>query len=176
MNERRLILGLKKGDHDSYETLFDLYYAKFVNFADALIRDRTAAKDIVQEAFIRIWLNRDKLNENQSIENYIYVIVKRLVINHIRDSKKADSLESEKAQAVQSTTWGGQDLIVVANETRSRICAAVAKMPSQRRAIFMMSRDKGMSNKEIAESLQISVKTVERHMTLALAELRENIS
>jgi RNA polymerase sigma-70 factor (ECF subfamily) len=49
-------------------------------------------------------------------------------------------------------------------------------MPSQRRAIFMMSRDKGMSNKEIAESLQISVKTVERHMTLALAELRENIS
>lgn len=176
MNERSLILGLKKGDHDSYETLFDLYYAKFVNFADALIRDRTAAKDIVQEAFIRIWLNRDKLNENQSIENYIYVIVKRLVINHIRDSKKADSLESEKAQAVQSTTWGGQDLIVVANETRSRICAAVAKMPSQRRAIFMMSRDKGMSNKEIAESLQISVKTVERHMTLALAELRENIS
>ena len=176
MNERSLILGLKKGDHDSYETLFDLYYAKFVNFADALIRDRTAAKDIVQEAFIRIWLNRDKLNENQSIENYIYVIVTRLVINHIRDSKKADSLESEKAQAVQSTTWGGQDLIVVANETRSRICAAVAKMPSQRRAIFMMSRDKGMSNKEIAESLQISVKTVERHMTLALAELRENIS
>lgn len=107
MNERRLILGLKKGDHDSYETLFDLYYAKFVNFADTVIRDRTAAKDIVQEAFIRIWLNRDKLNENQSIENYIYVIVKRLVINHIRDSKKADSLESEKAQAVQSTTWGG---------------------------------------------------------------------
>lgn len=113
MNERRLILGLKKGDHDSYETLFDLYYAKFVNFADALIRDRTAAKDIVQEAFIRIWLNRDKLNENQSIENYIYVIVKRLVINHIRDSKKADSLESEKAQAVQSTTWGGKTLLLL---------------------------------------------------------------
>ena len=47
MDERKLILGLKRGDHDSYETLFKLYYAKFVNFADAIIKDRNAAKDIV---------------------------------------------------------------------------------------------------------------------------------
>ena len=53
MDERKLILGLKRGDHDSYEILFKLYYAKFVNFADAIIKDRNAAKDIVQEAFIR---------------------------------------------------------------------------------------------------------------------------
>ena len=176
MNERRLILGLKKGDHDSYETLFDLYYAKFVNFADAVIRDRTAAKDIVQEAFIRIWLNRAKLDENQSLENYIYVIVKRLLLNYMRDAKPKVSLESESAQAVQSSVWGGQDLVVIANETRSRINDAIDRMPPQRRAVFTMSRHQGLSNKEIAESLQISVKTVERHITLALAELRENIS
>lgn len=176
MNERRLILGLKKGDHDSYETLFELYYAKFVNFADTVLRDRTVAKDIVQEAFIRLWLNRSRLDENQSLENYLYVIVKRLLLNHIRDTKPALSLESESAQAVQTNSWGGQDLIVIANETRNRINDAIDRMPPQRRAVFTMSRNQGLSNKEIAESLQISVKTVERHMTLALAELRENIS
>ena len=73
MDQRRLILGLKRGNHDSYETLFDLYYAKFVNFADAILKDRTVAKDIVQEAFIKIWANRARLDENQSLENYIYV-------------------------------------------------------------------------------------------------------
>ena len=82
MNERKLILGLKRGDHDSYETLFRLYYAKFVNFADAIIKDRNAAKDIVQEAFIKVWVNRAKLDENQMLQNYIYVIVKRLIMKY----------------------------------------------------------------------------------------------
>ena len=71
---------------------------------------------------------------------------------------------------------GGQDLIVIANETRSRMQDLISKMPIQRRTVFVMSRNQGMTNKQIAEALQISVKTVERHMTLALAELRENIS
>ena len=110
MDERKLILGLKKGDHDSYETLFDLYYAKFVNFADALLRDRTVAKDIVQEAFVRIWLNRSKLNEYQSLENYIYVIVKRLVLNYLRDLKPLENLDSENVRMVQNNTWGGKTL------------------------------------------------------------------
>ena len=176
MNERKLILGLKRGDHDSYEILFKLYYAKFVNFADAIIKDRNSAKDIVQEALIKIWANRAGLDENLNLQNYIYVIVKRLILNYLRDHKPSESLESEVANKLQCTSSGGQDLIVIANETRNRIQDIISKMPSQRRTVFVMSRNQGMTNKQIAEALQISVKTVERHMTLALAELRENIS
>ena len=176
MNERKLILGLKQGNHDSYESLFKLYYAKFVNFADAIIKDRSAAKDIVQEAFIKVWANRAKLDENQEIQNYIYVIVKRLILNYLRDHKPSESIESEIAQKLHCDTWGGQDLLVIANETRNRIQDIISKMPIQRRTVFVMSRNQGMTNKQIAEALQISVKTVERHMTLALAELRENFS
>lgn len=176
MNERKLILGLKRGDHDSYEILFKLYYAKFVNFADAIIKDRNAAKDIVQEAFIKIWANRAGLDENLKLQNYIYVIVKRLLLNYLRDHRQSESLESEVAHKLQCTSSGGQDLIVIANETRNRIQDIISKMPVQRRTVFVMSRNQGMTNKQIAEALQISVKTVERHMTLALAELRENIS
>ena len=176
MNERKLILGLKQGDHDSYESLFKLYYAKFVNFADAINKDRSAAKDIVQEAFIKVWANRAKLDENQDLQNYIYVIVKRLILNYLRDHKPSESIESEIAQKLHCDTWGGQDLLVIANETRNRIQDIISKMPIQRRTVFVMSRNQGMTNKQIAEALQISVKTVERHMTLALAELRENFS
>lgn len=176
MNERKLILGLKRGDHDSYEILFKLYYAKFVNFADAIIKDRNSAKDIVQEALIKIWANRAGLDENLNLQNYIYVIVKRLILNYLRDHKPSESLESEVAHKLQCTSLGGQDLIVIANETRNRIQDIISKMPAQRRTVFVMSRSQGMTNRQIAEALQISVKTVERHMTLALAELRENIS
>lgn len=176
MNERKLILGLKQGDHDSYETLFRLYYVKFVNFADAIIKDRSVSKDIVQEAFIKIWANRARLDENQILENYIYVIVKRLILNYLRNTKKSESIDSDIAHSVQYDSLGGQDLIVIANETRSRMQNIVSRMPEQRRKVFVMSRNQGMSNRQIAEALQISVKTVERHMTLALSELRENIS
>ena len=106
MNKRKLIIGLRRGDHDSYEALFKLYYVKFVNFADAIIKDRNAAKDIVQDAFIKIWANRLKLDETQSLENYIYVIVKRLVLNYIRDHRPSESLESDDVQMVQSMPWG----------------------------------------------------------------------
>ena len=176
MSERKLILGLKRGDHDSYETLFKLYYAKFVNFADAIIKDRNAAKDIVQEAFIKIWANRARLDENQVLQNYIYVIVKRLILNYLRDHRPSESLESEVAQKLQCNNLGGQDLVVIANETRTRMQDIISRMPPQRRTVFVMSRNQGMTNKQIADALQISVKTVERHVTLALAELRENIS
>ena len=176
MDGRKLISGLKRGDHDSYETLFRLYYAKFVNFADAIIKDRNVAKDIVQEAFIKIWANRARLDENQVLQNYIYVIVKRLILNYLRDHRPSESLESEVAQKLQCNSLGGQDLVVIANETRTRMQDIISRMPAQRRTVFVMSRNQGMTNKQIAETLQISVKTVERHMTLALAELRENIS
>ena len=102
MNKRKLIIGLRRGDHDSYEALFKLSYVKFVNFADAIIKGRNAAKD----AFIKIWANRLKLDETQSLENYIYVIVKRLVLNYIRDHRPSESLESDDVQMVQSVPWG----------------------------------------------------------------------
>ena len=118
--EQQLISGLKTGHHDSYEALFKLYYAKFVNFADAILKNRTIAKDIVQESFIRIWLNKSNLNENQSLENYIYVIVKRLILNHIRDSKLSESLDSDKAQIAQSNSWGGKTLLSLLMKSKAR--------------------------------------------------------
>lgn len=176
MKESILISGLKRGDHDSYETLFRLYYAKFVKFADSIIKDRQAAQDLVQEAFIKVWQNREKLDENLSIENYIYVIVKRLVLNYIRDCKEAESIDNESAGQIRNNPSDSQDLLLIANETRFRIQNIVENMPAQRKKVFIMSRYRHLSNKEIAEELNITVKAVERHITLALADLRKNIS
>ena len=67
MDETKLIEGLKRGDYASYETLFGLYYVRFVIFADKLIGDRHASKDLVQEAFMKVWLKREKLDASLSI-------------------------------------------------------------------------------------------------------------
>lgn len=176
MKESILIAGLKRGDHDSYKTLFRLYYAKFVNFVNSIIKDPQVAQDLVQEGFIRVWKNRAKLDENLSLENYIYVIVKRLVLNYIRDCKTAESIDNESTAQIRNNPSDSQDLLLIANETRFRIQNIVENMPVQRKKVFIMSRYRHLSNKEIAEELNITVKAVEKHISLALADLRKNIS
>ena len=93
-DDKKLIAGLKKGDYDSYLSLFRLYYGKFVNFVECIIKDRAAAEDIVQDAFMKLYINRGQLQEGLSVENYLYVITKRLMLNYIRDNKRQKTVDS----------------------------------------------------------------------------------
>ena len=174
-DDKKLIRGLKKGDYDSYLSLFRLYYGKFVNFVDCIIKDKDAAEDIVQDAFMKVYVNREKLQEDQSVENYLYVITKRLMLNYIRDNKKHKTMDSANFKDMVQDTWGVED-IVIAVDSRARIQNAVARMPRQRQKIYLLSREKGLSNKEIAEQLGLSVRTVDRHIALALAQIRDSFS
>ena len=176
VDERRLIRGLKKGEGKSWKLLFDLFYAKFVNFAYTIVGDRSAAKDIVQNAFIRVWTYRERLEEDGSIENYIYVIVKRLVLNFLRDRKDYEDIASLGEAVSVDPGYDGVENRVMADETRLRIQNCVSNMPPQRRIVYVMSREQGLSNKDIATALGISVRTVDRHISLALADLRKNFS
>lgn len=103
----KLIEGLKKGDANSYETLFHRYYGKFVHFADCILQNFDDARDIVQEAFIRLYNNRESLQQGLSIENYLYVIVKRLLLNFIRDRKWHADITSQLIDSQLVTQLGG---------------------------------------------------------------------
>ena len=174
MDEAILIAGLKQGDNSSYETLFKLYYVRFVKFADAIIDDRQAAEDLVQEAFMKVWLNRSKLVEGLSISNYLYVLVKRAAINFLRDRKFAEEISAELGESLRS----GQSVesSFSADETLRQNVSSVEQLPERRRNVFRLSRGKGMSNKEIARELNVSEKTVERQITLALQDIRKTLS
>ena len=174
MDETKLIEGLKRGDYTSYETLFSLYYVRFVNFADKLIRDRHASKDLVQEAFMKVWLNREKLDASLSMGNYLYVLVKRAVLNFLRDRRYAETLVNQHHEHLAQVA--APDTPAEARDMLRRIRDCVEQMPPQRRRVFLMSRREALTNKEIASKLSLSEKTVERHITLALTELRKKYS
>lgn len=171
MTERELIRGLKEGAYESYETLFKTFYAKFVHYAESLVGDADAARDLVQEAFMKIWLNRDKLREDLSMNNYLFVLVRRASLNFIRDRKIVESIDDDYEDGTVDALSSLDD-----EEKMRRLRNAVESLPDRRKEVFKLSREEGLRNKEIAEHLNLSEKTVERHMTLALREIRNKFN
>ena len=169
MTQKKLITGLRNGDMAAYETCFHTYYPRFVRFADYFLRDLSQAKDIVQNVFFKMWRYRDRLDPDLSLENYLYVLTKRELLNYIRSCKAGESL----LMAEWKTDAGSSVSRMDSQVDLSLLKEELEKLPEQRRKVFIMSRLRGMSHKEIAAALSISEKTVERHITLAGVQLRE---
>ena len=175
MDERRLIEMLREGDSLSFEILFQQYYVRFYNFVRSFIKDAQFAEDIVQNVFLKIWVNRRNLQPDQSIHNYIYVLTKHEILNHIRDRKAYTQIERLVLMETPSGIAVDDDSFHI-RDLDGRIRRYVASMPEQRRKVFMLSRYKGMSNKAIAELLGLSVRTVDRHINIALTGLKKEFN
>lgn len=171
MDESRLIELIREGDPLSFEILFQKYYVRFYNFVLNLTKNPQTAEDIVQNVFMKIWINRKNLRPDQSIHYYIYVLSKHEVLNHIRDRKVYTQVERlvMAEQPYEAVTDQNMDL----KELDDRIRKFIAAMPEQRRKVFLLSRYRGMGNKAIAELMGLSVRTVDRHINLALTSLRK---
>ena len=168
-SDKILVKKIKKGDSRSFEELFEKYYDRFFSLACALLHDENAAEDVLQ-----LWIGRERLDENRSISNYILVCVRNEIFDYLRlkynqTTVRGETPESEdkSADIEAGISW---------SETSERVDRILKDMPPQRRRVFMMSRYKKMPAKEIAEELGLSVRTVERHIYLALKDLRQIIS
>jgi len=152
----------------AYEQAFHTYYPKFVRFAHYIVNDFSVAKDLVQNVFLKVWHNRAKLDETLSLNNYLFVLTKREVLNYLRTKRAFETLEN--AMDIPEEGLSSDDFTDVAT-----IREHVYKLPEQRRNVYIMSRFHGLPNKEIARQLSISEKTVERHITLAGKQLRDEL-
>ena len=163
---------LKEGDSLGFEILFQQYYVRFYNFVRNLLKNSHEDEDIVQNVFMKVWVNRKSLHPDQSIHNYIYVLTKHEILNHIRDRKAYTQIE----RLIMSEPPAGvviNDDSVQLHELDMRIRKFIASMPEQRRKVFLLSRYRGMGNKEIADMLGLSVRTVDRHINIALTSLKK---
>lgn len=171
-SDRDVIKGVMKGDIHSFQKLFDAKYSLFYAFIKGMIKNAWLAEDITQNIFMKVWINREKLNPDQSLHNYLYVLAK----NEIRDHFKLKSnLNHQKVQEEdKSFTEDFEGTIDVEIMTK-QIAEIVARMPNQRQKVYLMSREKMLSNNEIAKKLNLSVRTIERHILLALQDIRKSL-
>ena len=169
--EKNILQDLKNGDKNALKIIFDSYYRPLCNYAFQFINDTDQAEEVVQDLLVRLWEKRSSLAIGTSLKNYLYRSVRNQCINLIQH-EKVKQLHAQKIREALFTEEAA-DSYHIDQELMDRLEAGIEALPEKRREIFRLSREEGLKYREIAERLQISLKTVEAQMGLALKTLRE---
>lgn len=168
---------LRDSDHDAFLEVYDGHAKALYHFVRKFIYDTATIDDIVHDSFLQLWNARERIRPNFPIQNYLYKIARNLVYKKLKAHLKFLEIQGELAYIAENRNiqYSVEDTFIDA-EYRDIYQSAVEQLPSQRRRIFKMSRQDGLSHKEIAERLNISVNTVKEHMSLAMRSIQEYIA
>jgi RNA polymerase sigma-70 factor (ECF subfamily) len=176
VNDAELLSGLRNSDKNSYEALFRRYYASLYRQIWCRCHDRHLAEDIVQDAFVRVWMKRTGLMPTLTVFPFLLTIAVNLLRDHHKHSVVA--LRHEESVRLTARDRGDEpDVLLSESLLHDRIMLIANKHLSEKcRSIFILSRIEGRSNAEIAEVLGVSTKMVENHLYHALKILRKKLS
>ncbi len=166
---------IKEGNIRAFETLFRTYYEPLCRHANLFVEDLETAEEIVQELFYVIWKERESLEIFTSVSGYLYRSVKNKSLQHLEHEKVRDNYR--KMYVEENTDTGTSTPLeeLEYKELEQQIQETLYGLPERRQKIFRMNRMEGKKYNEIAQELQISVKTVEAEISKVLWELRSKI-
>lgn len=179
-DDRTAFARISRSDSSAFVALFRRYYDALCAYAEGFVASADDAEEVVSEVFVRIWQGRKRLGVLVSVKGYLYAATRNVALNHLRRRDAEDraigraSLEGELPG--MSAPSAGAPADVLARDLERAIDDAVANLPARRREIFLLHRQHGLTYAEIATALDLSPKTVENHMGLALRDLRDRLA
>ena len=173
-NETQFVSALREGDEVVFESVFKDYYSRLCNYAHGFIDDVDEAEEMVQNTFFTLWENRDRIDIQTSVKSYLYRAVHNNCLNRLKHVKVKKSY-SQYQQHHADTMFDNASQQLLSKELQQQITEAINAMPPQCRTVFELSRFENLTYAEIASQLNISIKTVDKHMVKALKLLRERL-
>ena len=170
-----LIDQIRGGDREAFEVVFRAYYAKLTDYANGLVRSRDGAEDVVQEVFVALWTQRDRLSTPDNLVGYLYRAVRNRSLNQLRHRRMVAEWQTRQG-AEERVDAPAADKETERAEIVAAVRQAVSTLSPRCREVFELSRDRGLTYPEIAASLGISIKTVETLMGRALKGVRERLA
>ena len=170
------ILGkrIRNGDQTAFELIFKRYYASLLVFAIHVVQDKDVAEELVQSLFVTLWERRSKLEITSSVRSYLFASIRNLSFNYLKHKKIESEVLLKMQQAVESHPVFNENIYEL-SDLACVIKEYVGTLPERCREVFILSRFDGLSNEEISEKLQISRRTVEKHISNALLHLKKSL-
>ncbi len=174
VSDENLVRSLQKGDLVAFDRLFKKYGGRILSFAKGYMGNQTEAEGLVQEVFIRIWENRENIKEHLSFRSYLFTITYNLIRKYFRakyrEKEFLDEMIGELAGLQDSPDRQLEYLELI-----EEVDLVVERLPYRQQQVFRLSREEGLSHKEIARILSIRPKTVENHLHEAIKKIKKHL-
>lgn len=168
ITDEKLIENIRRSDYLSYNELFMRYYGRLCQYVYGILQDKEDAEDIVQELFLNLWENKEKIDVRENASAYIYKTARNLSLNHIRSSTNYRNLLGKQ----ECDNGYYEENPMELKEFRTTLYDCINKLPSRSKEILLLHRVNGLKQKEIAEKLNITVKTIKNQIWISLQKLK----
>ena len=174
----QLVEKIQQGDKSAFAEIYKAHFYGLCDFSYRYIKSQAVCEELVQDLFLYIWQNRREWNPSGTVKSYLYKSIKNRSLDYLKHKRVQNEFANQQREEVEYTTVTQDNLRLHKSEDQliKSIHLAIESLPDQRKMIFKMSREDGLTYREIAEVLEISVKTVETQMGRSLKTLREHLS
>lgn len=169
------VANLRNSDKAAFRVIFNAFQQSIFNFLLYKVKDQALAEDLLQDTFLKLWENRKKLKEEESVKAYLYKIASNLYLNHLRHAAVVLKHHDEELAQKRNADQAHPQFVLEEQEFHSQLIHAIETLPDRIKEVFLMSRIEALTNKEISERLGLSIKTIESHMGKALKMLCKSL-
>lgn len=158
-------------DQQAFKQLYQLFFFRLYQFAYSFVRSKENAEEVVNDVFLNLWQHRETLNTINNINVYLYVAIKNASLNYLRKKNNALPLSIDELSVPHLHFVLNPELIMITRELQSLIREAIEQLPPRCKIIFKLVKEDGLSYKEVSSILDVSVKTVDAQLCIALKKL-----
>jgi RNA polymerase sigma-70 factor (ECF subfamily) len=173
-SEKLLLQKIAGGDEKAFKTIFDSYSDNLYGVAYNYTKSKQTAQELVQDVFLKIWVKREDLTRVDSLQSYLFITARNLIMNYFRSQKRNAAFLERLAKHFSEATLNPQDQLI-RKESISVINNIVNSLPEQQRIVYNLRRNEGLAIEEIANLMELSPNTVRNHMNAALRSIRERL-
>lgn len=181
MFDLEIKLALKKGNPEAFKELFRLLYPRLRGYCKLFITENSQSDDLIQETFMSLWENREKIDPGKSIESYVFIVLRNKCLNYLRQQRLEDNkigLENiavNELQYLYQLDFTEKEGKSLEEQMAESFRIAVDKLPEKMRYVFIKCKIEGNKQSLVAEELGISLKAVEKYISKAKGQIREKL-
>ena len=162
-------------DETAYRQLYNLFYKPLLHFTDSFVSSREISEEIVSDVFIKIWQNRKHVDEIRNIRVYLYVSAKNNMLRYLQSQQKLFPIGLDELEVELQTNMQDPEELMITSEMMMKMERAVDSLPPRCKMVYKLVREDRLKYKEIAQILDISIKTIDNQLAIAIRKIAESI-